>query len=202
MSIFFTNEQLGPKRALHPNGALICVDAVLARTGLQIYKPEDGLPVEIGPEGYIKVEREPEDVFEPQAIASFEGVPVVNEHPHDGVSPANWRLLVCGHVQNCRRGEGIQDNLLLGDLVINDPHMILMINQGGKRQLSAGYDADYATLGVGHARQYNIRANHVALVSSARCGPLCSIGDSEENDNDGMMRTTLRKKIVHIHVHL
>jgi len=198
--LYFTAETLGPKRALHPNGALICLDVPIARTGLQLYRQEDGLPVQIGPEGYVKVEREPEEVFEPQAIASFEGVPVVNEHPQDGVTGNTWRLLAVGHVQNVRRGEGVQDHLLLADLFVNDPHMILMINQGGKRQVSAGYDADYQEMEPGHARQTNIRANHVAIVSSARCGPQCAIQDAD--DPLVPIITARRRKPVHVHLYV
>jgi hypothetical protein len=79
---------------------------------------------------------------------------------------------------NPRRGVGIDDDVLMADLLIWDKDAIALIDRG-KRELSVGYDADYEELGPGHGRQRNIRANHLALVERGRCGPRCAIGDSE-----------------------
>lgn len=53
-----------------PEGFLICHNVPIARTGRQDY-----LPQEIGMEGgrLVSVIRTEEEVFSPQAIASFEG---------------------------------------------------------------------------------------------------------------------------------
>ena len=48
----------------------------------------------------------------------------------------------------------------------------------GKRELSAGYDAEYETISPGVGRQHQIVGNHVALVDRGRCGVRCAIGDS------------------------
>lgn len=97
---FYTTEQLGPKQAMLPSGALLCSDVTIARTGVQHYHPS-----EIGAEGaeMIAVQRDAEEVFAPEAIASFEGAPVTMTHPFDGVGPANWSAFAVGHVQNVRR---------------------------------------------------------------------------------------------------
>ena len=177
---FYTTSDLGPLRSYTPDGFLVCRDAVLARCGTQAYGPGE-TPIA---GDFVSIERHPEDVFEPEAIASANGKPVVNDHPMDAwgnridVTPHNWRDLVVGVCQNPRRST---DDFLVADLVIYDAGAIQLINNG-KRQLSCGYDAEYENLGPNRGRQRAIRINHVALVDQARCGPLCSIGDQVRHD--------------------
>ena len=200
--LFFTTESIGEKRHLTPSGTLICLEVPIARTGLQIYRDGE-TPIKPGPEGYVKVEREPEQVFDQETMASFEGVPFVNEHPSENVTPDNWRLLSGGHVQNVRRGEGAQDHLMLADVIVQDGAMIRLIN-AGKREVSCGYDAEYEELEPGHARQVKIRGNHLALVDSARCGPQCSIQDATEGRAVVIDSVPIRKikRPIHFHIHL
>ncbi len=192
---FYTVEQLGPQRRKTPEGYTICVGVPIARTGDQLYTAgEIGLPGD--PKKVIRVQRLPEDVFRPETIASFEGKDCLLDHPADGklVSPQTWRDLTCGGVQNCRQGEGDQDNLLLADLVVKDPKAIEAVDKvgpGSRIEVSAGYDADYEDMGDGVARQHNITGNHVALLLDARgrCGPVCAVGDRDSLTEERPMRT-------------
>jgi hypothetical protein len=43
-------------------------------------------------------------VFHPDSIASFEGKPVVNDHPMEDVTPDNWKQLAIGHIRRDVRG--------------------------------------------------------------------------------------------------
>ena len=75
-----------------PEGYLLCLNVPVARTGVQEYLPEElGLPGN-GPPGnsemFVPVYRPPEEVFSPETIASFEGMPVTNDHPPDGLISA------------------------------------------------------------------------------------------------------------------
>jgi uncharacterized protein len=173
---FHTVEKLGPKQSLTKEGFLLCEDVPLNRTGTLLYGPGE-TPVEPGPDGIVRIERSPEEVFRPETIASFNGKPVVNEHPDKDVEPDNWRELAVGTVLNPRRGTGICDDCTVADLLITDQEAIKLI-QAGKREVSAGYDAEYEQFSPGLGRQYDIIGNHVALVESGRCGPRCAIGDS------------------------
>lgn len=223
---FHTTTDRGFRTGRTPEGFLVCHDVPIARTGLQIYSPDE-VPVKPGPEGYVRIERYPEDVFRPETIRSFEGKPVVNEHPDDDVKPENYRDLVCGSIHHVRRGEGIEDDLLLADLLVMEAEAIADV-LSGKREVSCGYDSKYEDLEPGRARQYDIIGNHVALVSSARCGPRCSIRDAatiiaavmpavpdceciEARTADGYLVSAITPLIVHrqprrsarrIHVHL
>lgn len=174
---FYTNEQLGRTQSLTPEGFLLISDVPLARVGALLYADGE-VPVDAGPDGIIRVLRDPEEVFHPIAIASFAGKPVTNEHPPVKVSPENWRDYSVGVVLDPRRGDGIQydNDFLFADLLITDKEAIKDVREG-KRQVSAGYDAEYEQIRPGEGRQHQIVGNHVALVDKGRCGPRCSIGD-------------------------
>jgi hypothetical protein len=124
--------------------------------------------------------RDEAEVFRPETIASFNGKPVTNNHPPEKVTPNNFRHYSVGVVLNPRRGDGIQydNSFMYADLLITDPTAIAEI-RSGKREVSAGYDAEYEQTVDGEGRQYGIVGNHVALVNRGRCGPLCTIGDEE-----------------------
>lgn len=189
---YYTTNQLGQKRSTTPEGFLVCHDVPIARTGVQLYLDEelvgeDGKPlVKGGPDGLVRVEREADQVFRDETLKSFEGKPVTVNHPGVFVTPENWRNLTIGFVQNVRRGDGIEDDLVLADLVITDADGIEYVNRD-LPEVSAGYEAEYEQLAPGRGRQLNIVGNHVALVERGRAGPRCSI-------QDGVPDMTTKKK--------
>ena len=75
-----------------PEGYLLCLNVPVARTGYQEYLPEELglLPTNGNP---LQVYRPEEEVFSPETIAAFEGMPVTNDHPPDGVDIENIRRL-------------------------------------------------------------------------------------------------------------
>lgn len=194
---FFTPDKISPRKSLTPEGFLLCEGAPLARTGMQIYGPGE-TPVTTGKDGIVRIERKPEEVFRAETVASFSGKPVVDNHPQDekgqriDVNPHNWKQLAVGVVMHPRRGEGLMDDILIGDLLITDRDAIRAI-QDGKRELSCGYDADYFEVEPGRGEQRNIIGNHVALVESGRCGPRCAIGDHEEGRSSMKISDRLRQ---------
>lgn len=172
---FYVTERLGPKRSLTPEGFLLCQDVPVGRIGVMDYL-ESELPGIEGDRGVIRVQREEDEVFAPETIASASGKSVVDDHPDDDVTTENWRELEIGTMLNPRRGEGNFADVMLADFLIKAPEGIKAIN-GGKVEVSLGYDAEYEQIRPGLARQHKIRINHVALVDAGRCGPRCSIGD-------------------------
>ena len=172
-----------------PEGYLLCLNVPVARTGTQDYLPEElGLPG-IGPPSchpersrgissdLISVYRPEEEVFSPETLASFEGMPVTNDHPPDGVDIGNIRALQKGHAHNVRRGTGEESDLLLADLIITDPVLIDLI-MDGKREISCGYTYELCEEN-GQYIQRKIRGNHVAVVDAGRAGPRVCIKDEE-----------------------
>ncbi|GAQ30223.1 bacteriophage protein [Ralstonia sp. NT80] len=177
---FFTAEQLGPKQSFTPEGFLLCEEVPIARIGTQDYAGIE-LPDLEDKDGVIVVERTADVVFSPETIASFMGKPVTIDHPMDGVTPDNWSVLAKGTTHNVRRGEGALSDFLLADLLITDKGAINEVRTGQLIEVSCGYDSDYEQIAPGRARQVTVVGNHVALVKNARCGPSCSIGDSNSN---------------------
>lgn len=172
------SEQLSPKQSLTPNGFLLCEGVPIARIGVQDYAAIE-LPGVEDKDGVVQVERHEDDVFDPESMASFEGVPVTVEHPSDPVTPSNWVVYAKGIAFNIRRGEGEMSDFLLADLLIMDRGAIHDVQTKRLREISNGYDASYKQIAPGRARQTLIVGNHVALLSgSARCGEACSVQDS------------------------
>lgn len=172
---FYTTEQLSPRMAETPEGFLVCYSVPLARTGEYIYKANE-VPVDAGPDGIVKIQRDEDEVFSEETIKSFEGKPVTINHPNDFVTPENWNKLANGVIQNVHRGDGEQADLLIGDLVVTTEDAIKLI-KAGLRQVSLGYDAQYEQIKPGLGRQTDIVGNHVALVVKGRAGNRCAIMD-------------------------
>jgi hypothetical protein len=183
-SRYYTVSKLGEKRSLTHEGYLLCLDVPVARTGEMLYAEgeiagEDGESIIGGPDKLIRVGRGPDDLFRPETIASFEGKPVTLGHPDEFVTPDNIKQHAVGTMSNVRRGAGIEDDLMLADLLITDRRAIDAIQKDGIEEVSNGYEADYEQQQPGRAAQRNILGNHVALVERGRCGPRCAIGDED-----------------------
>ena len=166
-------------RKREPEGYLICVNVPIARSGTQQYQQD-----EIGEHGekIVTVNRPEEEVFSEATIASFEGMPVTNDHPDtdDGVNSENISFLQKGHCQNVRRGTGPNKDLLIADLVITDPQTIQDVLDG-KREISCGYNY-VMDEEDGKYTQRQIRGNHIAIVDKGRAGKRVCIQDSAPNN--------------------
>ena len=130
------------------------------------------------PPGLVPVYRPEGEVFSPETIASFEGMPVTNDHPPEGVDITNIRALQKGHAHNVRRGSGEESDLLLADLIITDPVLITAILEEGKREISCGYTYELCEEN-GQYIQRQIRGNHVAVVDAGRAGSRVAIKDKK-----------------------
>ena len=181
-SRYYTVSKLGPKRSLTPEGYLLCLGVPVARTGEMMYgegeiADANGDMVKGDVDGLIRVSRGPDDLFRPETIASFEGKSVTLGHPDEFVTSENVKQYEIGTMLNVRRGTGVEDDLMLADLLIKDQRAIKAIQEDGIEEVSNGYEADYEQQQPGRAAQRNILGNHVALVERGRCGPRCAIGD-------------------------
>ena len=153
--------------------------------------PIEGAEVPPG-SSFIQVFRPEEEVFSPETIASFEGMPVTNDHPPEGVDVSNIRALQKGHAHNVRRGSGKESDLLLADLIITDPVLIDLILNEGKREISCGYTYELCEEN-GQLIQRKIRGNHVAVVDAGRAGPRVCIHDEQPSGPQPGMRRSHHK---------
>ncbi|MGU3521573.1 DUF2213 domain-containing protein [Enterobacteriaceae bacterium C23F] len=182
MKYFFTT-RLGETRYLQADGSLLCKDVPIARTGTQVYLPEE-IDLEPDASGTVTVWRTEDEVFSPETMASFEGVAVTLGHPEDSlgnivfVNPSNFADLAHGHIQNVRRGTGDKSDLLIADVLIKRQEAIDAVNSG-LTDVSCGYDAQYKQLAPGKGKQHQITGNHLAVgIDRGRAGGRCAIGDS------------------------
>jgi hypothetical protein len=152
-----------------PNGYLRC-DAKITRVGVFKYKLADGK---------TRAElRIPEEVFTEDSLASFEDVPLTNEHPREKLTAKNTRRFQAGNVKRVRK----HDRHVAANVLITDEDAIKDA-ENGKTQLSCGYTCDLdftpgVTSGIPgvsdgqrfDAIQRNIVGNHVAIVNKGRAG--------------------------------
>ena len=180
---FHSTVDISQNISMTPEGFLICKNVPLSRIGKQMYYDGE-VPVTPDRNGAISITRDAEEVFHPDSISSFEGKPVTMHHPEGAVTPDNWSELTKGHVQNVRRGTGLEADTMCGDILIMEKDAISDVKERRIREVSCGYDADYIEDGPGAGRQINIRGNHVALVKQGRCGSLCAIHDSMKGEQN------------------
>lgn len=185
---FYTTEQIGASQALTNEGFLLCSGVRIARVGELYYAPEE-TGLEAGPDGIVRIMRLPEEVFKPEAMASFAGKPITVDHPDEDVHPGNWRDLSFGVVLNPRQGAPPDEGYLVADLLIQDAQTIKDV-RAGLREVSCGYEATYVQDRPGYGHQTGIVGNHVALVEKGRCGPRCSIGDKSMAAKPALLNTT------------
>ena len=177
-------------------------DAVLARTGVQVYRDAAG-----------NIRRElrlPEDVFNKDSMDSAKGRPFTNGHPTIGLlSPDTATMYSKGAIGDKIAKEdgpgGIQ--LLKGNITIWDKQTI-QDAKNGKQQISQGYDCDleessgiYQPTGEAYdVIQRNIRHNHTALIDRARAGGVASLRldseDAEMVDGESKSKETKMAKVL------
>ena len=165
-----------------PEGFLVCKDVPIARTGIQEYRgAEFGAQ---NSERVYDVQRPESEVFDRAAVASFEGKPVCDEHPPEDVTPDNFERYIKGVCRDVRRGDGDLRNCLVADLLIYDADLIKKI-EGGKREISCGYDCLWNPTGDASYDQLEIRGNHVAVVDKGRAGHKVAIRDTAKKQKGG-----------------
>ncbi|WP_161893373.1 DUF2213 domain-containing protein [Pseudomonas juntendi] len=163
-------------RTRTPEGYL-CVKGIAARTGVYQYvSTELDLP---GPARIVNVYKPPEELFDPESMATYVDKDVTNDHPEDLVDSTTFKDVSVGHVRGVER-EG--DHLIV-DMIIKDQSAINDI-ESGKAELSPGYTAEYVeeagTAPDGKAYEYTQRTilnNHMAVVEAARAGKVARIFD-------------------------
>lgn len=175
--------------ALQPNGFL-SVPANLTRTGVFTY-------FDRGPDGVVRVIRQlrsPEEVFNPDTMASLVGLPTTNDHPPEIIEPGNARDYIVGMTSDEPRRlyipkPGVEDtaeekhgeDYVSQRVTFFDRNAIDLIKAKKKTALSLGYLCDLDPKpGVWKGQQYdyvqrNIRYNHLSLVDRARGGDNCKV---------------------------
>lgn len=178
-----------------PEGFVIAKNVPIGRTGGMVYLGQEiGLTDQANEK--ITAYRTAEELFSPAAIASFEGKSITDGHPQ--ITPSrldqnNYSQFEKGHIENVRRGGVIDEEgneALVADLVIKDAALANEVLDGGKRQVSCGYDSLFKLGEDGNVYQIKIRGNHLAVVDIGRGGPAVAIKD--EQPEGGIRANRLR----------
>lgn len=187
MAIAYYGARISPHMTRTPEGYLICHDVPINRIGDQEYTARD-LQLDGDPDRLVIVHRYPEDVFDPAALASFEGKDITQGHPPENLTPENQAAYSKGHIENVRR---VGDNTV-ADLYIKDAGLASDVENNVVREVSCGYLCDYVPDGDGY-KQQKIRGNHVAVVPRGRAGHDVAIKDAAPEAEKG--RKTCMSKL-------
>lgn len=142
------------------------VDGFLTRTGVFTYTMPDG--------SKRRELRLPEEVFDPEALASFGLVPLTDAHPPTYLTADNAKEYTAGAVAHpARDGDFVRASIL-----VTDAALIAKLETATARELSCGYSCELdekpGTTADGQrydSIQRKIRGNHVAVVERGRAGP-------------------------------
>jgi hypothetical protein len=134
---WFTTAKLSDHMEETPEGFLLIRDVAIARCGTQLYRHNEVPMLEADEAGWLRIDREPQEVFHTDTLASYEGKPLVNDHPDEPVTPANWTDLAIGHIANIRRGSNADHDLLFADILVTTDKGIRLIRRASARSRSA-----------------------------------------------------------------
>ena len=135
------------------------------------------------PDGSVRREfRPPEEVFDKESLASYEGKPVILTHNAIRVDKDNvdeetvGTMLTAGYPD----GENVRAKIII--------HNTDEVTSSGLRELSLGYDLEFdETPGEWNGDPYDVvqrkmRINHLALVKKARVGHQARLNLDEDNN--------------------
>ena len=139
-----------------PQGGLV-LNARLTRVGVFIYQKGDGK--------IVRELRPPEEVFDPESLATLAHAPLTDDHP-GAVTPANFKDVTIGHVAGTPKQDG---DYVDSEIRVQDGDAVADVEDGKLVEASCGYTCrlDW-TPGVWNGQKYDciqrkIRYNHVAL---------------------------------------
>jgi hypothetical protein len=216
MSISYFATKLSPNISQKPmSGFLICQNVPICRSGFQEYagkeliKHEDYDPAwKLDDDTIYKVYRPREEVTDPKTVASFEGAPVVDDHPPRYIVPGsllnldNATEFARGHIERVHVGDDTDDGeaTVAGDMHIISRELADKVIVENKRDVSCGYTYRLRMVD-GRLEMYEIRGNHTAVVDKGRAGHEVAIMDSApariETDKE-KHRMTLKERMERI----
>ena len=156
----------------------------ISKAGVFAYLGRNIPNCDFEPDRLYNVLRPPEELSDPDTIASFRLLPWINDHammgPEESGQLAAEQKGIHGVI-----GEDIyfEGDTLYANLKVFSNRLAELIDSG-KRELSAGMRCRYEkTSGVYNGQRYDaiqrtIRGNHLALVASGRMGPEVAVLDS------------------------
>ena len=198
MNKFYINRsQFQTQKELDGNNFLIAYDVPIAKTGIQQYTREEIGDKNGPPNELVNVYRD-ESVFnDPKLVESFDGIPIVYEHPGNGkVDHHNFKNFIVGTVSGVYYKDG---DLFAKKLTIIDKEAIENVLRKNTNELSIGFRGNVTReSGVFNGEKYEfkenvIHANHLALCENGKAGSYYAINSKKKgthkmnfvNESDG-----------------
>lgn len=159
----------------------------ISRIGVQTYYNADGTP--------RRELRLPEEVADPESLASFGLKPHTINHPPEFLNSKNTKKYQTGSTDSTVY---YQQGFVNVAINVTDSEAIEEITSGRKQQLSAGYTCELDfTPGVWRGHKYDaiqrkIRGNHVSSVELGRAGPNVKMhvdAEGRRNEEEGRRKS-------------
>lgn len=163
--------------------------ARFARAGIQLYPKRElaGLPGIEDVAEPVRVLRPDDVVFDGAAMSSFEHKPITVEHRGGQLTTDNAVGYIHG-VSKAPVSKDLQGRLTV-PVVLYDKELIEDIKTGARKELSAGYAADF-NVAPGVDSKYGdydvvmtqMVGNHITVTRSGKAGPEFTIGDKKMSE--------------------
>lgn len=175
------------KREIDNNGFVEVFDNPISCVGIYQYINTPGAPEQ----GKVyRVLRSEDELSRQETLDSLRLMPIVDDHPIEPGMLGDNRNAINPERKGIHGvvGEKVyfKDGTIYGNLKIHSSSLLDKIDVQGKRELSAGYWAEYDyTPGIWNGQEYdaiqrNITFNHIALVDSGRMGSSVSVQDTNQ----------------------
>lgn len=176
------------KRNIDVNGFVEVLDNPISAVGIYLYNSPPGCPEQ----KLYRVLRPSEELSKEETLDSLRLMPIIDDHPTEPGMLGGTTNAITAEKKGVHGavGEGVYfdeaDQMIKSNIIIYSSDLLNKIDRQGKKELSAGYWADYDyTAGVWNGQEYdaiqrNIAFNHVALVDNGRMGSAVSVQDSVE----------------------
>lgn len=199
VKIKFNQENI--KKEITPEGYLINYDVPIARLGLFTYLGKEFGLIEgesFGPNDPVVVLRN-EESFNPEVLKSVENAPFTNDHPNSLVKSDNATAKIVGTLGDKAYMSGA--DLYINQIVVYDKKTVEEIENGGKKEVSIGFEAhyDWTQKGNLNGSSYDgietiMRVNHLSLVGRGKAGPKYRLNEKKEKDT--MSEKSLEKLVI------
>lgn len=170
-------------KEIDDNNFLVAYDVPIAKTGIQQYSREELGDKDGDPKEMVNVFRDQRAFDDPKVLESFDGIPIVYQHPDDGkVDNLNFKEFVVGTVSGVYVKNG---DLYAKKLTIIDKRAIVDVLSKRTNELSIGFRGSVEKVsGRYNGKPYEFKenvmyANHLALCEEGKAGSYYAINSKK-----------------------
>jgi len=176
--------ELPTKRKFKDSGQMIA-PATIAKVGIMEYRAREcgALFADREPDSIVKIMTSAAALYDKEAIESYRSTPITIGHPKENVTVENSKELQMGHLEGIPFQDADGEHLS-GTIVLTDIDAIDAV-ETGKQQLSSGHTCMLVMADAESdwdAEKTEIRANHIAIVSSGRAASAAIADEAKKKE--------------------